>query len=179
MLEFGGTFEQPKHGNVSQVLANGPSQLQATLKVTPDDPLRFAVASFSTLDEVHGVSLALASVQGPPSKVSYLGLQKVLGAGATNLQTLPFPGNTSLVACSKGLVAERLAARLSEGERSLGRALATWLIPRHADEIERAVEHGNVVVWVQLQDNENERRAYRTLLDAGCRSVGVHDLVRA
>jgi hypothetical protein len=157
------------------VLDNKPGRLQ----VTQDRPLRFAVAAFNTLNAAQTVSLELASIANSPGKVSYLGLHEVLDAGTAELQKLPFPVNRALVACSDGLVADRLAARLGGGAGSLREALATWLIPRHAAEIERAVENGDVIVWVQLQDDEEERRAYRTLLAAGCHSVGVHDLVRA
>ena len=163
----------------SQVLDDGPSRLQATLQVTQDRPLRFAVAAFNTLDAAHTVALELTSISNPARKVSYLGLHEVLNAATADLQKLPFPANRALVACSEGVIAERLAARLDGGARSLRGALAIWLIPRHAAEIERAVENGDVVIWAQLQDNEDERRAYRTLLAAGCHSVGVHDLVRA
>jgi hypothetical protein len=163
----------------SQLLDSGAGRPQATLQVTQDHPLRFAVAAFNTLDAAQRASLEFASIPAAPSKLSYLGLHEVLDAGVANLQELPFPANRGLVACSKGLVAERLAARIGGGAKSLRGALATWLIQRHAAEIERAVENGDIVVWVQLQDNEDERRAYRTLLAAGCHSVGVHDLVRA
>lgn len=162
----------------SQLLESGAGRPQATLQVTQDRPLRFAVAAFDSLDAAHRVSLELTSTPNAPGRVSYLGLHEILDAGTADLQKLPFPANRGLVACSEGLVAERLAARLGSGAGSLRGALATWLIPRHAAEIERAIENGDVVIWVQLQDNEDERRAYRTLLAAGCHSVGVHDLVR-
>ena len=149
----------------------------ATIPVTHDPPLRFAVAAFKSWDAARRVSRELTPDQNSSGKVSYLGLHEVLETGAADLRKLPFPANTALVACSKGLVAERLATRLSSGAGSLQGALVTWLIPRHAAEIERTVEDGDVVVWVQLQDHEDERRAYRTLLAAGCNSVGVHDLV--
>jgi hypothetical protein len=162
----------------SQALSDGLGRLRATLQVTQDRPLRFAVAAFNTLGAAQRVSLELTSIPNAPSTVSYLGLHEVLDLGTADLEKLPFPANRALVACSKGLVADRLASCLGGGVGSLRGALATWLIPRHAAEIERAVENGDVVIWAQLQDNEDERRAYRTLLAAGCHSVGVHDLVR-
>ena len=74
-------------------------------------------------------------------------------------------------------MAERLSAKLAAGASSLQAALTTWLISRHAAQQQRAVEGGKIVVWVGLVDHDDEPRAYRTLLGAGCESVGVHDFV--
>lgn len=56
-------------------------------------------------------------------------------------------------------------------------ALTHWLIQRHAAQLQEAVEAGRIILWVQLFDNESERRAYRSLLARSSNSVGVHDLV--
>ncbi|NJO31830.1 MAG: hypothetical protein HC869_00545 [Rhodospirillales bacterium] len=56
-------------------------------------------------------------------------------------------------------------------------ALCTWLIPRHAEQIQRTIDEGKIVIWVRLDNADDERRAYRALLAAGCGSVGVHDLI--
>jgi hypothetical protein len=45
--------------------------------------------------------------------------------------------------------------------------------------LQQAVEEGKLLLWVQLFDNEDERRAYRSLLATSSNSVGVHDLVGA
>jgi hypothetical protein len=56
-------------------------------------------------------------------------------------------------------------------------ALNHPLIPRHAAHLQAAVEHGRILLWVQLFDNDDERRAYQSLLARSCNSVGVHDLI--
>ena len=49
--------------------------------------------------------------------------------------------------------------------------------PRHAEQIQDAVEQGKIVLWVRLLDSEDEPLAYRSLLAGSSYSVGVHDLV--
>ena len=71
----------------------------------------------------------------------------------------------------------RLAWRLALGAPTLQSALAHWLIPRHAAQLQGAVDNGRIILWVQLFDNDDERRAYQSLLARSCNSVGVHDLI--
>ena len=65
------------------------------------------------------------------------------------------------------------------GAETLTAALGHWLIPRHAAQLQEAVSAGQVILWAQLFDNDDERRAYRRLLARSSNSVGVHDIVRA
>ena len=58
-------------------------------------------------------------------------------------------------------------------------ALSRWLIARHAAHLQTAVEDGKILLWVQLFDYADERRAYQSLLASSSTSVGVHDLVGA
>jgi hypothetical protein len=140
--------------------------------------LRFAVAAFSSKAAAMEAARELQVVAKPLSNICYLGLQTMLGQVPAGLQMLPFPGHVHVLACSKGFVAKRLAQKLEGGAQTLQDALATWLIPRHAQQLQRAVENGELLVWVQLCDSDDERSAYRILLAAGCTLVGVHDLVR-
>jgi len=140
--------------------------------------LRFAVGGFDTWADAQKAAQELRSGQKPLSQISYLGLRNVLISGSAQpLRDLPFPGNAAQIACSGGPIAELLVARLTTGAPSLQAAVATWLIPRHAAQLQRSVEKGKIVVWVELSDHDDERRAYRALLGAGSDSVGVHDLV--
>jgi hypothetical protein len=150
----------------------------AATRVTDPAALRFAVAAFDTWADAHKVAQELCSGSNPLSGISYLGLRDVLSEDrAQPLSDLAFPGNAAPVVCSTGPVAERLAARLDAGMPSLQAALAAWLIPRHAAQLQRTVDNGKIVLWVQLADHADEQRAYRTLMAANCTSVGVHDLV--
>jgi len=93
------------------------------------------------------------------------------------LRELPFQKSAELIGCTFGPVADRLAWRLALGAPTLQSALAHWLIPRHAAHLQGAVENGRIILWVQLFDNDDERRAYHSLLARSSNSVGVHDLI--
>ncbi len=147
--------------------------------------LRFAVATFDTWDDLRN-ALQHLSLEGLRSDVtSCLGLQHVFtGAApiaalpaAVAIQELPFPENLHRICCTAGQLAQCLAERLRAGAPTLKVALTHWLIPRHAAQLQEAVEAGRIILWVQLFDNESERRAYRSLLARSSNSVGVHDLV--
>lgn len=149
-------------------------------RVTKLPALRFAVAAFDTWVEAQKVAQELCSGSNPLCEISYLGLRPVLTPGPTQtLVNLAFPGNAAPLLCSQGPIADRLAARLDAGTPNLQAALTTWLIPRHAVQLQRLVDNGKTVLWVRLLDHADEQRAYRTLMAAGCSTVGVHDLVGA
>jgi hypothetical protein len=144
--------------------------------------LRFAVGAFHSWE---GVETALRdlSLGGTTAKsFNYLGLRRVLArAGGTtaspvSLQELPFPGNAEPIGCTPGPLAERLAAQLGAGAPSLKAALGQWLIPRHAAHLQERVEEGKIILWVQLFDVDDERRAYESLLNRSSNAVGVHDI---
>ena len=156
----------------------GVEPIATATRVTSPRIVRFAVAAFDTWPDAQKAVQELRTGQKPLTQISYLGLRDVLIGGPTQaLCDLPFPDNTARIACTTGPIAERLSAKLAMGATSLQAALTTWLISRHAAQQQRAVEGGKIVVWVGLADDDDERRAYRTLLDAGCGTVGVHDLV--
>ena len=167
------------HSRRAAVVDAGENQgRKPVTRVTNPSMLRFAVGAFDTWADAQKAAQELSSDQKPMSQISYLGLRDVLIRGpAQSLRELPFPGNAAQIACSGGPIAERLSARLAVGAPSLQIAIAAWLIPRHAAQLQRSVEKGKIVVWVEITDPDDERRAYRALLGAGSDSVGVHDLV--
>jgi len=145
---------------------------------------RFAVAAFDTWSGVYTTLRDLSSGGSKIEDLNCLGLHRVLAATggpafkdqALQLRKLPFQKSRELISCTSGPVAERLAWRLELGAPTLEVALSHWLIPRHAAHFESAVQHGRILLWVQLFDNDDERRAYQTLLAKSSTSVGVHDL---
>jgi hypothetical protein len=149
--------------------------------------LRFAVAAFDTWEGVEAALRDLSLGGTAPRNFNYLGLRRVLAgtgkaradAKPTSLHELPFPGNPDLIGCTPGPLADRLAGRLENGAQTLKAALGHWLIPRHAAHLQDGVENGKIILWVQLFDNEDERRAYQSLLKTSSNSVGVHDLIGA
>ncbi len=153
--------------------------------VTEPQPLRFAVGTFHSWNGVEIAIRDLGSGGTAASSFNLLGLQRVL-AGASHATAdgrqfvpweLPFPGNGELIGCTQGPLAERLAGRLSAGATTLKTALGRWLIPRHAAHLQSKVEDGNITLWVQLFDHDDERRACQSLLARSSSSVGVHDLI--
>ena len=146
--------------------------------------LRFAVGAFHTWEGVETALRDLSQGGTAPKSFNYLGLQRVLAraGGATAnakplaLLELPFPGNVELISCTSGLLADRLAARLKAGSQTLKAALGQWLIPRHAAHLQDRVEEGKIILWVQLFDVDDERRAYQSLLNRSSNAVSVHDI---
>lgn len=145
---------------------------------------RFAVATFETWGSLQK---ALNELQGKgltADTFSCLGLRHLFADKPTTLanqlrgdRELEFANNPETVFCTCGTLADCLLSRLTAGASTLGTALGHWLIPRHANDIQRAVLAGQIVFWVQLFDNADERRAYDALLANSSQSVGVHDLV--
>ena len=155
-------------------------------KLVPEQPtLRFAVGIFDTWADAHATMRELTAAGMAESNFNFLGLHRVLSEGLARhddprlLRDLPFPGNADLTSATDGPLAVCLAARLRAGKETVMTALAHWLIPRHAKQLQDAAAAGKVILWVQVFDNDQERRAYRSLLARSSNSVGVHDIVGA
>ena len=69
---------------------------------------------------------------------------------------LRFPGNRRPISCTAGALAACLAERADTGVSTLKAALGLWLIPRHAEQIQNAVEQGSIVLWVRLLESDDE-----------------------
>ena len=160
-----------------------PSDVDRTV-TKRSSTLRFAVATFDTGS---GLRHALQNLQMEGLRngaFSCLGMDDVL-TGAMVLPLLPgavsqqlnFPGHLRPIGCTAGVLADRLEERLRAGAPTLQAALSHWLIPRHAGQIQHAVEQGMIVLWVRLFESEDEPIAYRSLLAGSSHSVGVHDLI--
>lgn len=146
--------------------------------------LRFAVATFDTGDGLRSALHNLRRDGLRDDAFNCLGLEEVI-TGMASLAHLPavacqrlsFPENLRPIGCTAGVLAECLAARLRAGTPTLKAALGHWLIPRHAAQLQDAVERGKIVLWVRLFDGEDELLVCRSLLAGSSLSVGVHDLV--
>lgn len=146
--------------------------------------MRFAVATFDTSDGLRDALQGLRREGLSNDAFNCLALEEVLAA-ATSLALLPaatrkelcFPGHRRPISCTAGALADRLAERLDASGSTLKSALGLWLIPRHAEQIQNAVEQGKIVLWVRLLGSDDEPLAYRALLAGSSHSVGVHDLV--
>jgi hypothetical protein len=60
----------------------------------------------------------------------------------------------------------------------LGALLAGGMIRRHVHEVSEQLAEGGLVLWVNLRDDDAERRALRILTNAGARDVHVHEFDR-
>ncbi len=148
-------------------------------RLAPGLTSRFAVTALANWQDVETSLRELDCGDSAMSSYHCLGFHRVLAAsnGNLQLQRLPFPNSGELISCTAGPLAQRLQSRLELGASSLQAALSHWLIPRHAAHLQGNIECGRIVLWVQVFDNEDERRAYSSLLPRSCDSVGVHDLI--
>ena len=158
---------------------------QVNKLVSEPPTLRFAVGIFDMWTDVQATVRDLTVGGMADNSFNCLGLHRVLAPLAArpdnrmSLRDLPFSGDAELTSVTDGPLAACLAERLGMGAETLTAALGHWLIPRHAAQLQEAVSAGQVILWAQLLDNNDERRAYRSLLARSSNSVGVHDIVRA
>jgi len=153
--------------------------------VTNAPIFRFAVAVFDSWDAAQMAIRDVSNGFSHPQNISCLGLRRVLeqradarlNSDSQQLRGLSFPDNTESISCTAGPVADRLSERARLGARTLQAALGHWLIARHAAQLAEAIQDRKIIVWVQLFNDDDERRAYRSLLARSSHSVGVHDLV--
>lgn len=84
------------------------------------------------------------------------------------------------VAASGGTIgAAFLAAATAGGAGGLvGAALARFIDRHHAHYLHAHLDHGGLLLWVHVEDDEQERRAMRILGASGASEVHVHELPR-
>lgn len=153
----------------------------------PLPEFRFAVGIFDSWETLRGGVRDLSTRGLGLESLNCLGLRSVF-AHETTMSTAPlhdllclrefaFPRNSGPIACTAGPLAERLGHAAHAGAASLSEALATWLVPRHADYLHERAEAGNMQLWVRVVDADDERGACHSLLALSSGAVGVHDLV--
>ena len=92
------------------------------------------------------------------------------------IEKLAFSPDLGVICCTSGLLASCLCERIDAGANSLADALGFWLLPRHAAYFQQAVQKGNILLWLEITNDDYERRACQGLLASSSNSVGVHDL---
>jgi hypothetical protein len=153
----------------------------------PPPKLRFAVGIFDSWDRLRGGVSDLGTRGLGIDNVNCLGLLRAFARDATiaavplqeplRLREFAFPRNSGPIACTSGPLAERLDHAALTGAASLGDALATYLLPRHADYLQERVEAGNVQLWIRIANADDERHACQSLLALSSGAVGVHDFL--
>lgn len=68
--------------------------------------------------------------------------------------TLQFAASKQRICCTRGEVAEKLAARLARGARSLADALHSWLSTDQTWQLQNHIEKGRLVLWLELPTSE-------------------------
>jgi hypothetical protein len=96
--------------------------------------------------------------------------------GLPHARELAYRGEPGPVCCTPGVLADCLACAPGAAAESLGEALCAWLAPDAAGRIERSVGDGILLLWVQVSDADDERRACTGLLTYCLTGVEVHDL---
>jgi hypothetical protein len=121
--------------------------------------LRFAVGIFNSWEKLRDGARDLGvRGLGLDDCLNCLGLRRVF-AGTTTIapwqeplrvREFAFPGNSELIACTYGPLAELLGDCARVGASSLMDALALWLLPRHAAYFQDRVEAGDIQLWVRI-----------------------------
>ena len=75
-----------------------------------------------------------------------------------------------------GPLSGRMAELAGTRELPIEGLLATWLPKRNADFLAGQLRAGRVLLWLQVDDAEEERQACSVLLDHSRQRVQVHDL---
>jgi hypothetical protein len=147
-------------------------------------PARFAVGDFQTWDAAGETLRGLSALGVKMDAISMLGLRRLflLEAGsqhmpARQLRELAFGQSPDVVCCTPGILAERLDGGLAKGAATVGNAFSRWLPPQAAQRIQQSINDGLLLVWVQVFDANDERRACTGLLTFCLNGVEVHDLL--
>lgn len=145
---------------------------------------RFAVGDFKSWDAVAETLGGLRSLGVKTDAISFLGSRQhfVDGAAARlgaapEVRELTYRRGPNVVCCTPGVLAERLAGGPGKDAGSLGDALSRWLMPEAARRIQRSIDDGVLLMWVQIFDADDERRACTGLLTYCLSGVEVHDFV--
>ena len=130
---------------------------------------QFAVAAFDSWADVylaldalkaHGLELAAASVlaaresqqASAPGNAEIAAEQDRPVKFDLEFCRLPFD---SPLHCTAGPLAAALEQRRAEGAATLGDAFAAWLTPNLADDLERQIAAGRILLWFEITEPEH------------------------
>ncbi|HEY7441027.1 MAG TPA: hypothetical protein VH701_01315 [Vicinamibacterales bacterium] len=149
--------------------------------------LRFAVGIFDSWERLRGGVRDFRTRGLRIDDVNCLGLLRVFARETTiaaalwheplRIRKIAFPGNSGPIACTSGPLAEHLDHAGRSGAANLREALATWLLPRHADYFQERLEAEDIQLWVHIANTDDERHACQSLLALSSGTVGVHDFI--
>jgi hypothetical protein len=143
-----------------------------------EDGVQFVIAVFDDWEALQTVmgdlrthelgradTLLHARADNPPPAVISSLLKEI-----TQLQ---FRRSNRSITCTKGEVADELAARLATGARSLADALHTWVSTDHAWQLQSHIEKGRIILWLQVPTSEAFGAVCGRLVQASPHMVGL------
>jgi hypothetical protein len=86
-----------------------------------------------------------------------------------------FAASHGRVRCTAGAIAGRLAMRSAGGARDLAHALRGWVSPEQAKELQRHVESGRLVLWLQPSRPEDFETVCAQMVQASPHLVELSD----
>jgi len=95
---------------------------------------------------------------------------------AEDATELHFAASCKSARCTAGGLATQLATRSSEGADSLARALRGWLSSEQARELQRHIESGRLVLWLEPSTPEEFETVCAQLVQASPHLVETCDL---
>ena len=95
-----------------------------------------------------------------------------------SLTFLPAVIAAGTIVASAGVVAAAVTGTAIAGAL-IGTVLTRWLDHRHADLIQEQLEHGGLLLWVNVPTAAERDSAVRILLDHGGTDVHVHDFAES
>lgn len=124
---------------------------------------RFVIAVFDEWDNLHAAledlslhgiaprgAVLFARDDGPQSTSPEL-----ISFFIAETTELPFLSATQKVRCTAGAFAHELSAHSAHGPRGLAGALRAWVSREHADELQRHIEKGRLVLWFELAEPQD------------------------
>ena len=78
------------------------------------------------------------------------GTAEVISAFLAETTELPFAIPTQKVRCTSGVLAQSLVARSAGGAQRLAGALGAWISREHANALQRHLEVGRLVLWLEI-----------------------------
>ena len=97
----------------------------------------------------------------------------VIGKSLKEAVELYFARSHHRISCTSGRIAERLAKKSASGTRSLSDALHSWLSSDQSWHLQRHVEEGHLVLWMQPTTTEEFDAVCGRLVQVSPHIVGI------
>jgi hypothetical protein len=139
------------------LLWSGYAPMHDTGAKTPGtDGVQLVIAAF---DDWDALEAALGSIDADLPSLSVAVLHARAGAYAppghtallSEMKELHFARAHLRVVCTAGQLADRLAEGVARGAHGLAHALGQWLNAHQARQLQDHIEHGRLILWLELR----------------------------